>query len=457
MKFIYDHGTVLIKNTSQEWRPKLNSPLLWDPRVESYRARGRHYSTLLKECRGLTFVDLVKTDLNYPTHAQWKLPDLRPYQSTALQVWQEAGCAGIIVLPTGAGKTILALSAMSEIGSRCLCLVPTRALLEQWQNEIQKYYTGKIGIQGDGVHTLHPVTISTYESAYRNVALYGNQFDLVVVDECHHFGVGIRDEILEMLTARNRLGLTATLPVDSRFMGKINELIGPLVFELSVGDLSGSFLADFDYYTIQVDLTSEERTLYHSEIQLYHAVFSRFKRNVPESNYLDWIRFAGRSEEGRNALASFQKARKMISYCQAKSHLLEVLLAKHWKQKLLIFTADTEVAYRISKQHLIMPITSEIARKERKVMLKNFQEGKIRSLVSCRVLNEGLNVPDAEVAVIMGGSLGEREHIQRIGRILRPSVGKRAVVYEFVCKNTMEVNQSRKRRRTIDTPISFTI
>jgi len=113
----------------------------------------------------------------------------------------------------------------------------------------------------------------------------------------------------------------------------------------------------------------------------------------------------------------------------------------------LIFTADNEAAYAIAREHLVMPLTCDIGRQERDDVLERFRRGDIRTLVSARVLNEGLDVPDADIAVIVGGALGEREHVQRVGRLLRPSEGKRAVVYELVTRNTIEVGQAHRRRQ----------
>jgi superfamily II DNA or RNA helicase len=113
----------------------------------------------------------------------------------------------------------------------------------------------------------------------------------------------------------------------------------------------------------------------------------------------------------------------------------------------LIFTADNETAYAIAREHLVMPLTCDIGRPERDDVLERFRNGDLRTLVSARVLNEGLDVPDADVAVVVGGALGEREHVQRVGRLLRPSEGKRAAVYELVTRNTIEVGQALRRRQ----------
>jgi superfamily II DNA or RNA helicase len=453
MKLTFDQGTLLLSDVPDRLVSALPAQLVWDGRVDAYRSQAVHYPVLRRSLSSLDpgfedGISVVRAAWSRGPAERWRIFELRPYQSAALESWSGAGARGVVVLPTGAGKTRLALAALfppSGERLRTLCLVPTRALLEQWCGEIRKIYSGPIGIQGDGTHTIETVTVATYESAYRNIARFGDRFDQLVVDECHHFGVGMRDEILAMCVAERRLGLTATLPVDVGALGRIQSLIGPPVFELSIGDLQGSYLADLDVYVLQLDLNLPERMAYEREMAAYRLVYAPFRKACSGASYLDWIRFASRTEEGRGALQGFLAAKKILAMCEAKSKTLSLLLERHWAEKTLIFTADTEVAYRISRDHLIMPITADIGRKERERMLARLREGSIRALVSCRVLNEGVDVPDAEVAVILGGAHGAREHVQRVGRVLRPSPGKRAVVYELVCRGTIETRQSMKR------------
>ena len=122
------------------------------------------------------------------------------------------------------------------------------------------------------------------------------------------------------------------------------------------------------------------------------------------------------------------------------------LLRAHRGQKILVFTPDNETAYTIARDHLVMPLTCDIERKERAAALDLFRNGELTVLVSSRVLNEGLDVPEASVAIVVGGSQGEREHVQRVGRILRPAPGKRAIIYELVTTGTAEVDQAARRR-----------
>ena len=146
---------------------------------------------------------------------------------------------------------------------------------------------------------------------------------------------------------------------------------------------------------------------------------------------------------------AWRKSRELLSYTSAKSRMTSTLINRHCDSRLLVFTADNNTAYKVSRQHLIMPITCDIGRKERAHALEKFSKGELRALVSSRVLNEGLDVPDADVAIIIGGTLGVREQTQRIGRVLRPRPGKQAIIYELISRNTVEEFQARRKDRAL--------
>jgi superfamily II DNA or RNA helicase len=158
---------------------------------------------------------------------------------------------------------------------------------------------------------------------------------------------------------------------------------------------------------------------------------------------------ASRSEQGKAALAAFRYSRRLTSYPEAKRTAVAALLARHRTSRVLIFTSDNETAYTIARTHLVMPITCDIDRAERDEALAAFRRSELRALVSARVLNEGIDVPDADVGIIVGGVSGEREHVQRVGRLLRPAPDKRAVVYELVAAGTHEVRKANERRRAL--------
>src|SRR5690606_9402702 len=132
---------------------------------------------------------------------------------------------------------------------------------------------------------------------------------------------------------------------------------------------------------------------------------------------------------GADVLATMRRAAALAAFPEAKRRAVHALLARHRGDRTLLFTAAAEHAYAIAEAELIPVITAEVARRERDAILAAFRERRVRAVCSARVLNEGVDVPDANVAIIVGGALGAREHVQRVGRILRPGVNKRAVAY----------------------------
>jgi superfamily II DNA or RNA helicase len=446
MRLTFDRGTLLLQDAVPSERLSDLPGVCWDPRVERLRAPAFAYSDLVSDL--LQHGEEVCNDAAPPAlrDNRWKATELRPYQHAALVAWGRERERGIVVLPTGSGKTRVACAAMAASATPALCLVPTRALLHQWRCEIARQYDGPIGCLGDGEHDLQEITVCTFESAYRQMSSIGDRFGLLVVDEVHHFGDGVRDEALEMCTAPRRLGLTATVP-DAGPLERVTELVGPVVCELKVSDLAGLWLADFDSIVLRLRMSAAERTRYDADVATYRDLYRSFRALAPRATWKDFVTMASRSPEGREAVWAFRDARKLTSFTQAKRAAVAELLRRHRGGRVLVFTQDNGAAYAIAREHFIMPITCDIGRKEREDALAAFRAGELSALVSSRVLNEGIDVPDADVAIVVGGVAGEREHVQRVGRLLRPRPGKRAVVYELVMMATHETRQSRERRR----------
>ncbi len=323
--------------------------------------------------------------------------------------------------------------------------MPTRVLLGQWVAELRQVWAGPVGRFGDGERVLGPITVATFASAARHMVEIGDRFGLVVVDEVHHFGRGQWDEALEMSIAPLRLGLTATPAPAGPAAARLAALLGPVVFERSVRDLTGRYLAPFDRVTWNLSLGADERREYDALREVYLRAWRLFLGNHLGSSWEDFMRHAARTDEGRRGIAAWRRARRILAFPAGKRAALGILLARHRAQRTLVFVADNETAYRIGREHLIMPLTGEIGRTERDRVLAGFRAGELRALVSAQVLNEGLDVPDAEVGIILGGRLGTREHVQRVGRLLRPGDGKRAVVYELVVPQSAEARSAERR------------
>ncbi|WP_394831618.1 DEAD/DEAH box helicase family protein [Pendulispora rubella] len=445
LRIDFDRGTVRLRGAPAAGMPGV----VWDERVQGFRCAAYRYWDIvaLAAESQLVLDDRVGPQSDLPV-SPWRTPELRPYQQDALRAFHAFGSRGVVSLPTGSGKTLVAIAALACAGVSSLVLCPTRALVEQWVQQLRSFYDGPVGVVSDGIFRVTPVSVMTFESAYRRLDMLGDRFRALVVDEVHHFAGGIRAEALEMCIAPIRLGLTATGPeLGSPGDACLRALVGPTVCEVSIRALLGTHLADLELIRLHVHLDAEEASEY---ARLYRP-FAEMRRCLARADPdLDWsglVRAMARSEEGRKVFADYRRAVALATFPRAKKDLCAILLTRHRDDKKLVFTASVDDAYAISFEHLVPLLTAETQRKERDEILERFRNGRYRTLVSARVLNEGIDVPDARVGIVLGGRLGRREHIQRIGRVLRPAPGKRALIYELVTAGTIDDRRARARRR----------
>lgn len=425
--------------------------VVWDPRTGAYRAPAWRHAELLRAARsrGVAAEDRALDCGERPPVVE--PPSLRPYQAAAVAAWRAASGRGVVVLPTGAGKTRTSIAAIARARRRTLVLVPTRVLLDQWVVALHAagFPQVAIGRFGDGAREERPITVCTFASARIHMHALGNRFELLVVDECHHFGNDRSDEILELSAAPLRLGLTATLPEEAERVERIARVVGPPVFASTVEELAGRFLSPFEVTTVRVALAPEERRAYDAAVQAYRPFIRDFFAAAPGATWPQLVAAAMRGEAGRAALWAWRRSREIVALASTKLLVLRELLSRHRSERTLVFTADNRAAYTIARRLLVMPITCDIGRVERADALARFADGTLTALVSARVLNEGVDVPEAEVAVLVSGSQGSREYVQRIGRVLRPREGKRAAVYEVVASDTHETRQAERGRRRL--------
>jgi superfamily II DNA or RNA helicase len=446
MKLLWDRGTVVSVGIA---RKRACDAALWDPRVGAWRAPARAHRAWREELarRGLSVRDEVPPPLEAPRGLVE--PELRPYQLAALLAWEASGGRGLIALPTGAGKTRVAIAAIARARCASLCLVPTRVLLDAWRGALREAGAAEVGIFGDGEQVLRSLTVATFASARSRVEELGSRFELLVVDEAHHLGAPEASELLELYTAPQRLGLSATPPEDAGASARLEQLLGPLVFRSALQELAGRYLAPFRIATLHLALTAEERRLYEETRTLWHPLVRRFFEQALGASWSDFVRAARASEEGRAALRAFQRTQEVLRLPTAKRTCIRELLAHHAGGRTLIFASDARSACEIARAELIPLITADIGRGEREQILRAFARGELAAIASARVLNEGVDVPAAEVAVLVGSSGSRREYAQRVGRVLRPAEGKEAVVYELLLRGTREVAQFERAREVL--------
>jgi superfamily II DNA or RNA helicase len=422
----------------------------WDDRIEKFRIPAHHYRPLVEALRasGVTVEDEAATFRPLALTSQdGRTP--YPHQQAALTAWVKAGWQGVVVLPTAAGKTYVAQLAMAATPRSTLITVPTLDLMHQWYGQLVKTFPDvDIGLLGGGSRDRSDILVATYDSAAIHAETLGNRYGLLICDECHHLPSSFNRVIAEYAIAPYRLGLTATPDRADGRHEDLNTLLGPIVYEQQPEDLAGSTLAPYRVEQIKVPLGDWERSRYDRLIQTRNRFLQ--DANIWLGSLEGWQRFvqaSAQSQAGRRAMLAHREAKTIALGTEGKLRVLANILADHHPERTLIFTNDNQTVYRISQDFLIPAITHQTPVKERHQVLERFRSGDYPTLVVSHVLNEGVDVPDARVAVLLSGTGSTREYIQRLGRILRKGSGqKQALLYEVIAEETSEEGVARRRR-----------
>jgi superfamily II DNA or RNA helicase len=448
VRLAFDEGTVLVEGIPEGADPGLPG-VQFDHRTRQFRAQAIHYRPIVEHLR--------HHEIPYTDHARdysrvdWKLrveKEAFPHQTEGVQAWLKADKRGVVVLPTGTGKTHLANLAIEKTGRPTLVVTPTIDLMNQWYDELSMSFATEVGLLGGGYYDIKPLTVTTYDSAYLNMDRLGNKFGLIVFDECHHLPGPTYGLAAICAIAPFRLGLTATPERADNAHVHLDTLIGPIVYRREITQLRGRFLADYQVMTLYVNLTDEERFEYERSREVYRQFLSDAGIDMRRPNA--WSQFlftAHRSPEGRQAYLAYRRQRELALAAPAKLNLLGKLLDRHNGDRILIFTHDNATVYKIARRFLVPVITHQTKTKERREVLLRFNAGTFPIVATSRVLNEGVNVPEANVAVILSGTGSVREHVQRLGRILRKSGDKEAILYEVITRGTVEEFTSNRRRQ----------
>ena len=445
-RLTYSRGTLVLDGMTRAGIERIfQTPWTFDPRCGVWRTDAVHYGRVREElaARCHRFEDLVQV----PAPVEFrraKLPRLRPDQEAAVTAWRKTH-RGVIVMPTGTGKTEVALAIMAQAAVSTLVVAPIRDLMYQWQQRIEQRLGYQTGVVGDGRHDVRPVTVTTYESACIHAERLGDRFGLVVFDECHHLPGPVRSDAARMYTAPRRLGLTAT--PEQREM--LETLIGPIVHETSIAQARGSTLAEYDVVRIPVHLSSAEPDRYDTLCHQVRRYVLQRRKCDPRFTWQRLCRETSHDAAARRALSAWFAKRDIEDRAEEKLRVLEDLFVLHAGEPMLVFAGSNAMARDVSLRFLIPCLLNHCRKEERQDALEGLQSGVYPAIVANRVLDEGVDLPAVKVAVVVGGRTSSRQAVQRLGRVLRKSGNVRAMLYEVVCARTSEELRSRQRRRNI--------
>jgi len=356
---------------------------------------------------------------------------LMPHQQEAINAWKNNGNLGTIVIPTGGGKTFIGLAAIAELKIPTIIFVPNKILLWQWMDRISRFLgipKQEIGILGAGEKIIKDITVATYQSGIKNINKIATRFALAIFDEGHHVPAKTFKDSALFIRAPFRMALSAT---PKRFDNNeilLFQLAGEVAYKIDYAELvRRGVLAPLAVRKILVPLPPELRLVYEAtEKEL---------------------------EKVRDELDRKKKINKLIEIARdnpEKIGVIREIVKRHKDDKIFIFTGSINFAEMVASAIKdIIPVavlTAKTSESEEKRISRDFVEGKIRALVLVKKGEEGLDVGDASVAIIAGGSKQVREFIQRVGRVLRGGTNKLAWVYEIVSKDTIEEAISRARR-----------
>jgi DNA excision repair protein ERCC-3 len=348
----------------------------------------------------------------------WKI---RPYQELAAEGFWHGG-SGVVVLPCGAGKTIVGAAAMAHAKATTLILVTNTIAARQWREELLKRTSlneDEIGEYSGAKKEIRPVTIATYQvmtkkknGVYAHLDLFDSyDWGLIIYDEVHLLPAPIFRFTAD-IQSRRRLGLTATLVREDGMEGEVFSLIGPKRFDVPWKEIeSQGYIAPAECIEVRVNLTETERLSY--------------------------------------ATAEVENRYRYCATTRTKRDVVEALVKKHQGEQILVIGQYIDQLDDLSEVLGVPLIKGETPVKEREILFNKFRSGEITTLVVSKVANFSIDLPDATIAIQVSGAFGSRqEEAQRLGRILRPKAdGRTAKFYSVVSRDTIDQDFAQNRQR----------
>ena len=372
---------------------------------------------------------------------------LRDYQEEALEKWINSNRRGIIALPTGSGKTIIGVAAIAKVSERTLVVTFTKEQLHQWIDKILELTTiNKTMISAfySGEKRLAPITVTTYQTAFRNIELLAFRYSMLIVDEVHHLPADKFKRIALGMYSPCRMGLSATVVREDGRHTELFPLMGGIVYHKSPQELiDKGYLAPYSNFIVRVRLTEEERRKYEELRKIYRAL-------AMDRPFTEIVKAAQRGDQlAAKALKVHSELRQLVQKASQKEKAVKEIVERELARgsKIIVFTQYVDQARKLGELLNAPVITGSVDDKKRKRILEEFRASSRGVLVITTVGDEGLDIPDANVGVIVAGTGSRRQFIQRLGRLLRPQEGKTARLYEIVVTGTPEEAQARKRKR----------
>ncbi|AFH42737.1 DEAD/DEAH box helicase [Fervidicoccus fontis] len=428
----------------------LKEYLVYEREKKIFKVYPGKYFDLLKKAKDIGLEIENKTGLPDSLKMSKKINfkgELRNYQKEALESWKNNSSRGIIALPTGSGKTVIGAAAIAELGEMTLIITYTKEQLLQWM-EMLKNFTdipqSMIAAFYSEEKRIAPITISTYQTAFRHIKTLAYRFSLLVVDEVHHLPADKFKTIALGMYSPHRLGLSATVIREDGKHVELFPLMGGVIYYKTPQELvEKGFLSPYASYIVKVGLSKEEEEKYEKLKNIYKAL----TLGIPFAEVLK------RAKSGDSRMAKALKIHnEMVQIYQkakAKEEAVKKIVEQELKNgsKILVFTQYVEQAEKLGNMLGAPVLTGSTETKLRKKILEDFKKAQSGVLVLTTVGDEGLDIPDVNVGIIVAGTGSRRQFVQRLGRLLRPKPEKTAKLYEIVTKGTAEESLARKRKK----------